>query len=877
MKRIIPFLIGIFWLGLAQAEFWPEAALNESVPSLEAVVGHDHGEKISSPAQLDAYIRALASAAPDRTRLVQYATSWEGRPLSYLVISSEANIARLDTIKAGMQQLADPRNLDSSAASLLVRTLPAVVWLSYGVHGNEISSGDAALVLARHLLASGNPMFQRILEDAIVVIDPAQNPDGRARFVHHYEQHQGIEPAPSSIAAERREAWPNGRTNHYLFDMNRDWFALTQPETQGRIAALLEYYPLVHVDVHEMSTDSTYYFPPAAMPFNPHITDSQKSGLDTVGKVIANTFDRFGFDYFTREVFDALYPGYGDSWPAFHGSLGMTFEMASARGLAGARSDGTVLTYKDGVHRQFVATVGTLNGTVENRRALLNNFLEFRRTAAEDRRVYGFALDRNDPALVHQLAGKLTAQGVEVSVAAEQVRICNEAMPAGSVLVAAAQPAGRLVRTLLDEESPMAEAFLEEQERRRAKGLEVELYDILGWSFPALYGLEVTSCDGTIRGAIDSWQGTPAQTLPNESSLAWLVPWDSRASAEFLTKALRRDVVLHTSTNSFTQANREYPDGTLIIKVRENREDILETLQTLAAETGAEVIATNSSWSDKGSNFGSSNVRRVRPPKIALAWDEPTNSNSTGAMRHVIERQLGYPVTPVRTSDLGRPALDGFDVLILPNGGNYGDALGESGTERLERWVSEGGTLIGVAGAVRYLSATDMLPTKRERAVVETAESDEQEDSAMIEGTIIADQDQYESAIEPLKAAPDRIPGVLMRAAVDPDHWLGAGTRGTVNFMVTGRDVYDPLDLDEGTNVARFESADELLAGGHLWEENRQQWAFKPAVMVRSVGRGQVIGLVGDPAFRGYMNGLDVLTVNAVFRGPAYTNRSFAY
>ena len=304
---------GLFSLSAAQASdaFWPEAKLSGDVPTLAEVLGHEPGEKISSPAELVRYLKALAVAAPGRTRLIQYAESWEGRPLYYLAVGSKETISRLDAIKQGMQQLADPRSLHEGEAAALIEQLPAVAWLSYGVHGNEISSGDAALLLAYHLLAASDSTFDAIRENVLVIIDPAQNPDGRARFVQHYQQHAGIEPAPSAIAAERREAWPGGRTNHYLFDMNRDWFALTQPETKGRVASLLEYYPLVHADIHEMGTDSTYYFPRQQSLQSTHYRASRKRASTRLVKVWPEIFDRFGFDYFTREVFDALYPGYG--------------------------------------------------------------------------------------------------------------------------------------------------------------------------------------------------------------------------------------------------------------------------------------------------------------------------------------------------------------------------------------------------------------------------------------------------------------------------------------------------------------------------------------------------------------------------------------
>ena len=260
-KRISILVLTVSLLSASQTRanepFWPDAKFSNDVPTLEVILGYDHGENITSPADIVRFLEALAEAAPGRTRLVQYAESWEGRPLHYLAVGSSDTINQLDRIKQGMQQLANPRGISESEAEALIEQLPAIVWLSYGVHGNEISSADAALLLAYYLLAAGDSTFDSIRDNVLVIIDPAQNPDGRARFVQHYQQHAGIEPASSAIAAERREAWPGGRTNHYLFDMNRDWFALTQPETLGRVDSMLEYYPLVHADIHEMGTNST--------------------------------------------------------------------------------------------------------------------------------------------------------------------------------------------------------------------------------------------------------------------------------------------------------------------------------------------------------------------------------------------------------------------------------------------------------------------------------------------------------------------------------------------------------------------------------------------------------------------------------------------
>jgi hypothetical protein len=258
-------------------EFFPGAKYDAAIPTLQQVVGHAVGERITFHHEMEKYIHALEKAAPNRVKLFQHGATWEGKTLYHLAISSVENIARLDEIKAGMRKLADPRLISKSEADRLTSSLPSLVWLAYSVHGNEISSTDAALMTAYHLLAAqGDALVDNALKNAVIVIDPMQNPDGRDRFINYFRQNMGRWPSEDLASAEHNEVWPGGRTNHYLFDMNRDWFAQTQIETQGRAKAYLEWFPLVFVDLHEMGTHSSYYVithefekPPKGFP-NPH-------------------------------------------------------------------------------------------------------------------------------------------------------------------------------------------------------------------------------------------------------------------------------------------------------------------------------------------------------------------------------------------------------------------------------------------------------------------------------------------------------------------------------------------------------------------------------------------------------------------------------
>ncbi len=427
-------------LGQDDFDFWPNPNYDPSIPSIEEVLGYKPGERITWHRDAIRYFETLAEAAPDRMAITEYARSWQNRELIYAVVSAPENIRNLEAIKEGMQRLADPTATDEDEAAVIIANQPAITWLSYGVHGNEISSTDAAMLTAYHLLASrGDSRVAEIMRDTVVVIDPMQNPDGRDRFIHQFTTAEGLVPDSDRLSAEHDEPWPGGRTNHYLFDMNRDWFIQTQPETIGRAAAMLEFYPVAYVDAHEMGSDGTYFFAPEAIPYNPHLAEDQRVSLQLFGRTNARWFDEFGIDYFTREVYDAFYPGYGASWPSYFGSIAMTYEQASTRGLAFRQYDGNILTYAHTVRNHFVTSLGTAETVQVNREKFLTDFYSYRMSAIEegqeeDIRAY-IIPTQNDQAAANKLAGLLSRQDVQVSRALEAFDACGEDYEAGSYVI----------------------------------------------------------------------------------------------------------------------------------------------------------------------------------------------------------------------------------------------------------------------------------------------------------------------------------------------------------------------------------------------------------------------------------------------------------
>ncbi|MDQ3347238.1 MAG: M14 family metallopeptidase [Acidobacteriota bacterium] len=883
MRFVAAAFVCVWTVSPSAQGLWPGTAYDPAIPTLKTVLGHEPGEAISTPAEVARYLEALAAAAPDRTRLVQYATSWEGRPLHYLMVGARERIGRLDDVKKGIHALA----AGGAGADRLLDELPVVVWLLHGVHGNEISSSDAALAEAYHLLAArGSADVDLTLKDALVIIDPMQNPDGRQRFVTQNLLGRAAEPDPNPLSAEHDEPWPGGRVNHYLFDMNRDYFALSQRETQGRARVMLDWYPQVVVDLHEMGGNSTYYFAPPADPVNPYITAAQKRGFELFGRANAREFDRRGFPYFIREVYDSFYPGYGESWPIFHGAIGMTYEQASARGLVFSRDDGSVLTYKQGVTQHFTAAITTAVTAAKNRRQLLGDFLEYRRSAIalgqKGTREYLIPPGKDAPRAA-RLARLLVAQGIQVHQAEEPFQAASQTLPRGTFIVPLEQPAGRLARNLLDPDVKMDDAFIKEQDRRRKARLNDQIYDVTAWSLPLMFDVDVLASENvakvkrsTLRpgepGPSPGASGAPA--APPQGTLGFLMPWGTGAAAA-ATEALRQGIRMITTEDGFTHSGRQYAIGTAFVRLAGNAPDAGPRLQEIARKHGAELVPIGETWTEQGISLGSGRTASLRVPRVLLAWDAPVQSLSAGWARFVLEQRFGQRVTAMRTSTLQNYDMKDYDVLVLPSG-TY--SFGDDALRRLKDWIRNGGTLITLAEASRWaardrvdLLATDTL--HRDGAPVKDTPESTTGAAAAAAGGQKPDTSKpfdFDKAIQPEREPPENLPGAMLRVTLYPYHWLTAGVDGDLQVIAEGTRVFAPLKLDAGTNVGVYAPVDRLVAGGHVWKEALPLLAQRSYLMHQPTGRGHVIAFAEDPNYRAYAEASQLLFINAVLLGGAH-------
>src|SRR5687768_3653177 len=888
MTRFSFFFFGLVLLATqAQAQepaLWPGAKYDPAIPTLKSVLGHDHGEVITPPEGVAQYLQALQKAAPTRSRLIEYARSWEGRPLWLFVIGSPERIARLDQLKADIQRFGDPRRISAAEGDRLARELPVVGWLIHGVHGNEISSADAALVEAYHLLASqGDAGVDAVLRDALVLIDPMQNPDGRARFIATNSLGRAMNADPAPYSAEHDEPWPGGRTNHYLFDMNRDWFAQSQPETRGRIKIGLEFQPQITVDLHEQGGDNAYYFSPPAEAINPHVTKSQIAAWELLGRANAARFDERGWAYYIREVYDAFYPGYGDSWPTFQGSIGNTYEQASARGLAFARSDGDTLTYRDGVMHHFNAAIVTAVTAAKNREMLMRNYLEYRRSAIAEGetgpiREY-VIVPGQDASRADLLARNLATQGIEVRRAEEPIKLASRTIPAGAYIVSNAQPTARMIRNLLDPKTEQSPEFIKRQEERRKMRLNDQIYDITAWNLPMLFDVETVTSPSAISvktTMVPAQYGAPfpARPLP-VSKVGYLMPWGSAAVA-LSADAIRQGIRIRSVGGAFTHNGRRYPIGTAFIRNSENPADLNARLGALIGKHGAELVPIDTTWVDDGTSLGSNDVAALKTPKILLAWDAPTQSLSAGWTRYTLERRFGAAVTAVRTGSLGRANFNDYDVMVMPSG-NFAGTINEALLNRIKDWLRSGGTLITVAEASRWATASNvgLLDTQTllkdgRPDVPPPSGSTGSSGSSSSTAPKPSEPFDYDKAIQPDRERPASQPGAILRVNIDTNHWLSAGNDAETQVMIEGNRVFAPLKLNNGRNVGVYAAKDKLIASGLIWPDAQDILVQKAFLMHQPFGQGHVIAFAEEPNYRAFTEGTMLLFMNAVMLGPGY-------
>lgn len=815
-------------------------AVAEEVPSPAAFLGYPLGERFTAYPEIVAYLETLA-AASERVSIQEYGRTYEGRPLKLVTLTSPRQGRRLEEIRLQSLSLASGE-LDEKVRDRILDDQPAVVWLAFGVHGNETSSAEAAMAVA-YVLAAGLGEWEELLEHVVVVLDPLVNPDGREHWVSWYRGERGSRPDPFYGAAEHRPPWPGGRQNHYMIDLNRDWAWLTQVESRQRVAAYRRWEPQVYVDFHEMSSRSTYFFPPPADPVHVELDPDVLAWLEVFGRANATAFDAQGWGYFVRERYDLFYPGYGDTYPGLRRAVGMTYEVGGGggAGLDLELRNGRRVNLADRVARHTTAALATVRTAGKNRRRLVGGF-----ASARARRpalvTYLFSPRQAEgPAL----ASLLVEHGLVVEELGEEATLVARALgsevireasfDAGTLAVSTDGPLGYLLRALMEPTSEMPEEFLAEQRRRFEERRPTSFYDITGWSLPRAMNLEVETVTGRPPGLVP-WRPAPGR-LAGETGVGFLVRPQGIAGYAFAAALSEAGVKLRFTLRELRVAGRLYPAGSFYVPARGNGEDLAARLAELAAETGVRLDAVPTSWSEEGPSLGSDEVLPLRRARVGLVGGKGVGTTSFGALWHLLDREVTLPYSRLDLDGISGPVLERLDVLVLPDGGGYG-ALDQ---EAVSRWVRSGGVLVAVGRAVEWVQQAELTEVKTLQPEADTA-SEGGDDREV------------------------HVPGAILTTEVSADHPLAAGLASPPPILFYGRKI---LQATGDPRVDVLVAGPDPLIGGFAWPEAQDRLHGALLVAAEGVGRGRVVLFAQEPVFRLFWRGTAPLFLNALMVAPS--------
>lgn len=837
-----------------------------AVPTPRAVLGYDLGQRFTTHRAMTRYIERVA-ATSRRVKVDTVARSFEGRQMFLLTITSEANHARLADLQRDAQRVADPRSASAPEVAAAAQRLPAIVWLAHSVHGGEASGVEAGLGLLYQLAAGTDAETRMALDSTIVLIDPNQNPDGRERHTHDIERTWSVQSLPSDGGAlNNAGSWPGARTSHYSFDLNRDWFIMSHPESRGRVASYLKWMPHVAVDLHEQGSSATFYFAPPREPDNKNNPKHLFKWFDIFAAAHGADFDRHGWSYFRREGYDSFYPGYGEGWPMLTGSIGMLFESASSSGGGVMRNDGTLRTLRQAAWEHYTAEWATVRTSARRRTELVSDYAKSRRDAISIHAagaMRAVVLERDTQGRADSLALKLKANGIDVlrltsdtdmrdaTLFGDKLPAASTRVRAGSYVVDFAQPQGHLAKAILEPDAELDSAFIRTELELRRTGQGNRFYDITAWSMPLAHRVRAWHVK-TVPGNTQPLGELPRDAMPptRRAQYGYAFEPGSEASNRLLASLLKDSVRVWHAPRPFVSGGKRFSKGAFLVRVAMNDSSVHDVVAERATQAGAPVFTIASAGVDEGTDLGSNSVRFIASPKVALLSGTPVSGNSWGFTWYAMDQRIGYPTTLVDASFVAG-GLAGYDVLIMPavQAGALDRVLGDGGRSALGTWVRNGGVLITLDAATGWLA---------------------QESTRLARIRIRRDSTRADSAGG--AALPAGLPGVLARATIDTLSPLLAGVHESEIpvYANSERILTVPKDLAAGEAVIRFAVKERVRLAGYFWPEMPERVALSPWLWTERVGRGRVIAFAHDANFRDLFRGLLPIFGNAVLLGGTF-------
>ena len=858
MRKIytLPLLFLLFTIVLKAQKpsltyYLPDINYDEDIPTPEAFLGYQVGEWHVSHDQQLMYMRELAKSSP-RIALTEYARTHEHRPLIYLTITSEDNHENLDEIKSQHKALNDP----SQSMEIDIQDMPIVVYQGYSIHGNEASGGNAALLMAYYLAAAKGREVEKMLDDMIILLDPCLNPDGFHRFSTWANMHKNKNLISDPQDREYTEEWPRGRTNHYWFDLNRDWLLQQHPESQGRVSLFYDWSPNILTDHHEMGTNATFFFMPGEPTRVNHITPKKNQELTAkIADFHASALDEIGSLYYSGEGYDDFYIGKGSTFPDLNACIGILFEQASSRGHLQETENG-LLSFPFTIRNQVATSLSTQQAAKDLREEILTFQRDFYINAQQDaledeKKAYVFK-EEKDEARLNAFIEVLRRHQIEVHQLSQNVNVGGTTYPGTkSYIVPCEQNQYKFIRGVFETIETFEDSLF---------------YDVSSWTLPLAFNIEydvltTRAYNAELLGAqVEGLKPKKGMLAPEFSEYAYLFEWDDYYAPKALNYLLKQGLRAKVAQGALRTDSRAYKAGTIMVPVQNqaySADDIHQFVQTAARISGIEIYDEDSGLTSVGLDFGSRNFEALRLPRVLLVVGDGVTSYEAGEVWHLLDTRYDVEVSMIESVDIGQSDLSRYNTIIMVDG-FYG-RISKNGVSMIKDWVRDGGVLLTVKRAARWASNNGL---------------------AELNFKGVSNRDNDKGRRPYAKASRDNgsrvIGGAIVEGMVDLTHPLAYGfdrtalplfRRGTLFFQPTKNVYATPIVYP----------SDDLLLSGYVKRENLEAMKGTASVVVSGLGRGRVICFADNPNFRAYWWGTNKLMANGIFFGHTISGATVEY
>ncbi len=798
---------------------------NKNIPTPDSIIGHQVGEWHITHDKLVQYMYALAEAS-ERIEIEDRGKTFEDRPLLLLTVSSPKNLKNIESIR---NSHIEATNTDANSNT---SNMPIVVYQGYSIHGNEPSGSNAALLVAYYLAAAEGSKIDSLLKNTVILLDPSFNPDGLQRFAYWANTNKSINLNPDPNDREYSEVWPGGRTNHYWFDMNRDWLPAQLPESRARIETFHKWLPNILTDHHEMGTFSTFFFQPG-IPSRTHpLTPKLNQELTAkIGGFHAKALDKIGSLYFTEESYDDFYYGKGSTFPDINGGIGILFEQASSRGHI-QESDNGILTFPFTIRNQFTTSLSTLEAANALRNEILtyqHNFYKNARNESSKQNTKAIVFgDEKDAAKTFHLAEILNRHKIKFHEVKNDVTFNGKNFRKGySYIVPKNQKNSRLINAMFEKRTSFQDSLF---------------YDISAWTFPLAFNLDYADNISTSNlGDEVTNLKLNSGGVSSKTDYAYLMEWHEYYSPKFLNTILSKNIRAKVALKTFSLNDVNYDYGTILIPVQNQslNSDALYNFLDKAAKESHVIVNAAKTGLTQGIDLGSRNFKTIEKPEIALLVGSGIRSYDAGEIWHLLDTRYDITVTKLDTDRIKRVDLSRYNTIIIPNL----SSLAEVETKKLMDWTKNGGTIIGYRNTVKWFEKQKFMKAKFKKTDV-PAKNITFEDVSNFKGA-------------------QRIGGAIFETKLDRSHPINFGYKNNRLAMFRNTTIFMEADSLSYNNPIQYTK--NPLLSGYISKPNVEALAETVPLKIKPLGKGNVVAFTDNTNFRAFWYGTNKLLMNAIF------------